>query len=57
MQAASIRYVRSWEECVLNADMAFWAAIDPKVTSAFESIEVVALTMLVIFSHNQGATR
>lgn len=31
MQAASIR-VRSWEECGLNADMAFWAAIDPKRT-------------------------
>ena len=29
---ASIRYVRSWKECGLNADMAFWAGFDPKRT-------------------------
>jgi hypothetical protein len=33
MQTISIRYVRSWEGCGLNADMVFWAAFDPKRTS------------------------
>jgi hypothetical protein len=32
IQMRSISYVRSWEECGLNAGMAFWAAFDPKPT-------------------------
>ena len=33
MPTASIRFVRSWKECGLNADMAFGAEFDPKRTS------------------------
>ena len=32
-------YVRSWEECGLNADTAFWAASDPMRTSAVRSFD------------------